>query len=166
MTDYNKDFNETMEMLDKVPGVKEHLNSFEVKMGGKILKKRVALKWTTDRLIKECRNQNVTITQLSLAKIECGVKEIRHELYEEVYCVLCSNNKSITDKEKNKKAFYDSAIRYMGEHYDVDKVFAEKLVNYYFDKIDTEDVITQQLGPDYFALEVLIAEGITLYKPM
>ncbi len=41
-----------MELLDQVPGVKEHMNSFEVIMGEKILKRRLELGLTQSDLVE------------------------------------------------------------------------------------------------------------------
>lgn len=74
------------------------------------------------------------------------------------------NNIMVEDKKSS--LFFDSMKKYMVENYRVSSDLVEKLVNKYRDKIDTDDITTQHLGPDYFALQILMVEKIIQYKPI
>lgn len=70
-------------------------------------------------------------------------------------------------KITNSKAnFSSSAARFMNEHYHIDLKVAKDLMTKYIDEIDVNDHTTQQLGADYFAIQILMAENIIPYKPM
>lgn len=74
------------------------------------------------------------------------------------------NNIMVEDKKSS--LFFDCMKKYMEENYRVSSDIVEKLVNKYKDKIDTDDITTQHLGPDYFALQILMVEKIIQYKPI
>lgn len=88
MADYNQDFNEVMELLQTVPGVTEHLNSLQVRLGKEILKRRMELGWTQSTLVKNCALQGISITQPMLSKMESGMKNIEARTYQNVISVL------------------------------------------------------------------------------
>lgn len=89
MTDYNKDFNEVMDLLKTVPGVNEHLETLQVKLGKQILKRRLELGWTQTQLVEECKTRGIkNLTQPMLSKIESGTKNIESNTYEKVLQVL------------------------------------------------------------------------------
>lgn len=89
MTDYNKDFNEVMALLKTVPGVTEHLESIQVKLGKEILKRRLELGLTQSIIVDYLRNQHgFPITQPMLSKMESGVKNIESQTYQKVFDAL------------------------------------------------------------------------------
>lgn len=88
MIDFDKDFNEVMDLLKTVPGVKEHLQSFEVQMGKQILQRRLELGWTQQELVQLCREMGVNITQPMLSNIENGSKNVESHSYNGVLDVL------------------------------------------------------------------------------
>lgn len=88
MTNHNKDFNDSMSHLDRVPEVKEHSNKFEVRLATKIIKRRLDLQWTQSRLIEVCKLQGFTVTQTELGKIESGMNDIDSKVYLQVYNIL------------------------------------------------------------------------------
>jgi len=88
MTDYNRDFNEVMDLLKTVPGVSEHLDSLQVKLGKEILKRRMELGWTQARLVEKCILHGVSLTQPMLSKMESGMKNIEARTYQNVMTVL------------------------------------------------------------------------------
>lgn len=70
-------------------------------------------------------------------------------------------------KTQNSKAnFSNSAARFMNEHYHIDLKVAEDLMAKYIDEIDVNDHTTQQLGADYFAIQILMAEELIPYQPI
>lgn len=73
---------------------------------------------------------------------------------------------AIKERTDNRKIFSDSAVEYMHENYAVNKVRAQELMSAYIDKINVNDPITQHLGPDYFAIQILMAEEIIPYQAM
>lgn len=88
MNDYNKDFNEVMDLLKTVPGVTEHLNSLQVKLGKEILKRRIELGWTQAKLVEICNSKDVSLTQPMLSKMETGIRNIEAKTYQNVMNVL------------------------------------------------------------------------------
>lgn len=73
---------------------------------------------------------------------------------------------AIKERTDNRKVFSDSAVDYMHENYAINKVRAQELMSAYIDEINVNDPITQHLGPDYFAIQILMAEEIIPYQPM
>ena len=88
MTNYDKDFNEVMELLKTVPGATEHLNSIQVQLGKEILKRRIELGWTQLKLVQELNFRGVPMTQPTLSKMEIGVRNIDAETYQKVFDIL------------------------------------------------------------------------------
>lgn len=88
MTDYNKDFNEIMDLLKTVPGVTEHLDSLQVKLGKEILKRRMELGWTQAKLVANCNSRGIPLTQPMLSKMETGMRNIEAKTYQNVIDVL------------------------------------------------------------------------------
>ncbi|QQK76399.1 helix-turn-helix transcriptional regulator [Salicibibacter cibarius] len=81
------------DLLKQVPGVKEHLESFPVKMGKKIMKRRIDLGLTQQDIVqlvaKQARSQGQRpITQATISKIETGHSGIKGETYDKVLQVL------------------------------------------------------------------------------
>lgn len=73
---------------------------------------------------------------------------------------------AIKERTDNRKVFSDSAVDYMHENYAVNKVRAQELMSAYIDAINVNDPITQHLSPDYFVIQILMAEEIIPYQPM
>lgn len=88
MTNYNKDFDAVMDLLKSVPGVTEHLESLQVKLGKEILKRRMELGWTQAQLVKQCNAKGLPITQPMLSKMESGMRNIESKTYQSVMDVL------------------------------------------------------------------------------
>lgn len=65
----------------------------------------------------------------------------------------------------NRELFFGSGmINYMVEHHQVDHIIAALITSKYIKDIDVEDATVQHLGPDYFAIQVLMAEKIIPYR--
>lgn len=88
MTNYNKDFDAIMDLLKTVPGVTEHLDSLQVKLGKEILKRRMELGWTQAQLVEKCNAKGMRITQPMLSKMESGMRNIESQTYQSVMDVL------------------------------------------------------------------------------
>ncbi|PGP18671.1 hypothetical protein COA01_23295 [Bacillus cereus] len=65
-----------MELLQTVPGAKEHLSSIPVQFGKEILKRRIELNWTQEQLIKELSIRGVSLDKYTISKMESGLKSI------------------------------------------------------------------------------------------
>lgn len=66
----------------------------------------------------------------------------------------------------NQIIFAYSIIDYMREHHDVDNSIGVRITFKHIRDIDVEDATAQHLGADYFALQIMMAEGIIPYRPM
>lgn len=88
MSNLDKDFNEIMDLLLTVKGVKEHLDSIQVRLGKEILKRRLELGWTQEDVVVHCRELGEPITQSTLSKMESGAKNIKGETYQKVFDAL------------------------------------------------------------------------------
>lgn len=77
-----------MELLDQVPGVKEHMNSFEVIMGEKILKRRLELGLTQSDLVELIKISGKKITQATISKVESGDSTIGTDTYNKILDAL------------------------------------------------------------------------------
>lgn len=88
MKNLGKKHDKLMELLDQVPGVKEHMNSFEVLMGEKILKRRLELGLTQSELVELIRINGQKITQSTISKVECGDATIGTNTYNKVLDAL------------------------------------------------------------------------------
>lgn len=67
---------------------------------------------------------------------------------------------------KSKELFVQSMAKHMVKHFSVQEDEAKEMANKHANDIDTEDVTVQQLGPDYFAIQILMAEKVIPYRPM
>ncbi|AXF55155.1 helix-turn-helix domain-containing protein [Salicibibacter kimchii] len=81
------------DLLQQVPGVKEHLESFPVKMGKKIMKRRINLGLTQEDIVQLVSEQAGSqgqrpITQATISKIETGHSGIKGETYDKVLRAL------------------------------------------------------------------------------
>ena len=81
------------ELLHQVPGVKEHLESFPVKMGKKMMKRRIELGFTQQDVVELVSEHARSlgqrpITQATISKIESGHSGIKGETYDKVLQAL------------------------------------------------------------------------------
>jgi transcriptional regulator with XRE-family HTH domain len=77
-----------MKRLKNVPGVEDHLNKFSVIMGKKILKRRLELGMTQQKVVQLIKEKGGTMTQARLSKIECGDDSITANTYNKVLDAL------------------------------------------------------------------------------
>lgn len=96
------------ELLHQVPGVKEHLGSFPVKMGKKIMKRRIELGLTQHdvvRLVSEHARASGQrpISQATISKIESGHSGIKGETYDKVLQAL--NYDPLSEGSSDRKEF-------------------------------------------------------------
>ncbi|WP_176543275.1 helix-turn-helix domain-containing protein [Bacillus toyonensis] len=85
---FNKKHTDLMDLLNQVPGVKEHMNSMGVRMGGKILKRRLELELTQSDLVKMINDNGDKITQATISKVERGEGTIGSDTYDKIFKVL------------------------------------------------------------------------------
>lgn len=71
----------------------------------------------------------------------------------------------IPNKER-QASFSKAAVQYMNTHHDIPEAQAQELMDKYIEDIETDKPIVQQLGPDYFAIQILMAEGLIPYRPI
>lgn len=81
-------FNEMMQELKSVPGAAQHINSFPVIMGKKILQRRKELNLTQQELIELIKAKNENITQSTLSRAESGDKNIKASTYDKIFQAL------------------------------------------------------------------------------
>lgn len=84
----NERHNNLMDLLDHVPGVKEHMNSFQVQMGQKIMQRRLQLGLTQSELVEAILNSGQKITQATVSKVECGDNTIGSDTYDKILTAL------------------------------------------------------------------------------
>lgn len=77
-----------MRLLDSVPGVTEHMESLEVIMAKKILKRRLDLGLTQSQVVERVYKQGASITQATVSKVECGDKTISTDTYNKIFTAL------------------------------------------------------------------------------
>lgn len=85
---YDKDYNELIELLDKVPGVQEHMNSLEVQLGKKILQRRIKKGLTQSDVVDIVLKQGERITQKTISKVENGDAVIESNTYKKIFKAL------------------------------------------------------------------------------
>ncbi|SOC21517.1 hypothetical protein SAMN05880501_1134 [Ureibacillus xyleni] len=88
MKKFNKQHEELMALLDEVPGVKEHMASFEVNMGEAILKRRLEAGLTQAQVVAIVNSEGEKITQATISKVECGDKTIGSDTYNKIFNAL------------------------------------------------------------------------------
>lgn len=66
----------------------------------------------------------------------------------------------------SKENFSNQAAEYMIQNHNIPPELAYQLMAKYIDEINVNDVTTQQLGSDYFAIQILMAEELIPYQPM
>lgn len=88
VTNLNKQHEELMKLLDTVPGVEEHMQSFEVQIAEKILKRRIELGLTQQQVVERVLEQGGRITQATISKVECGDPAINTETYNKILKAL------------------------------------------------------------------------------
>lgn len=84
----NKQHDDLMRLLDEVPGVEEHMKSFEVQMGEKILEQRLQASLTQTQVVGIVRQQGEAITQATISKVECGDATVGSDTYNKVLKAL------------------------------------------------------------------------------
>lgn len=77
-----------MNLLDQVPGVNEHMNSFEVQMGKEIFQRRLELGLTQSELVEKILKQGDKITQATISKVECGDNTVGSDTYNKIFRAL------------------------------------------------------------------------------
>ncbi|MBT2734119.1 helix-turn-helix domain-containing protein [Bacillus sp. ISL-7] len=85
---FNEKHNNLMDLLDQVPGVIEHMNSFEVTMGKKIFQRRLELGLTQSQLVEIILQGGDKITQATISKVECGDNTIGSDTYNKIFFAL------------------------------------------------------------------------------
>lgn len=88
MEKFNKQHEDLMRLLDEVPGVVEHMQSFEVQMGEKILGRRLQLGLTQTQVVELIRQQGELITQATVSKVESGDTTVTTDTYNKILKVL------------------------------------------------------------------------------
>lgn len=69
-------------------------------------------------------------------------------------------------RTNNREVFLIATVNFISTNYSIDKETAEKMVEEYINQIDVDSPTIQHLGPDYFALQILMIKGVIPYKPM
>lgn len=85
---FGKKHKDLMSLLDQVPGVKEHMNSFEVQMGKKILQRRIELGLTQSQLVDLIIENGERVTQATISKVECGDASVGSDTYNKIFNAL------------------------------------------------------------------------------
>jgi transcriptional regulator with XRE-family HTH domain len=88
MKKFQSKHKDLMDLLDQVPGVKDHMESFEVKMGQQILKRRIELNLTQQKVVEIIQRQGGKITQATISKVERGDNTISTDTYNKIIEVL------------------------------------------------------------------------------
>lgn len=88
MKNLGEEHDELMRLLEGVPGVTEHLNSFEVQMGKKILAKRLQVGLTQEQVVDLVSSQEVSLTRETLSKAETGSKSVGKNIYNAILQAL------------------------------------------------------------------------------
>lgn len=83
-----REHEELKELLMSVPGVKEHLESFSVRVGKIILKRRLEMGFTQQELANLVRQNGDKITQATISNIELGQQGIKSDTYDKVFRAL------------------------------------------------------------------------------
>ncbi|HEU4963169.1 MAG TPA: helix-turn-helix transcriptional regulator [Bacilli bacterium] len=91
----NHDHEELKKLLHSVPGVKEHLESFSVRVGKIILKRRLDLGLTQQQLVDRINSQGEAITQATISKIESGHSGAKSSTYDKIFQALGGLNKLV-----------------------------------------------------------------------
>jgi transcriptional regulator with XRE-family HTH domain len=106
----NKDFNEVMDLLNSIPGVKDHLEKIQVKLGKEILKIRLELGLTHANVVEACKTfGKISIDESKLSQMESGDLSIEENKYKQIYDFLRLildlfskyNDKYISQKKSN-----------------------------------------------------------------
>ncbi|KZZ82525.1 helix-turn-helix domain-containing protein [Bacillus sp. SJS] len=77
-----------MDLLDQVPGVKEHMEKFEVQMAQQILERRIELGLTQAQLVRIIQQQGERITQATISKVESGDSAVGADTYNKILHAL------------------------------------------------------------------------------
>jgi hypothetical protein len=83
------DHDELMKELEEVPGVKEHMESFQVRMAHAIMARRMDLRWTQEQLAEQVtRLTGEPMTQKTISRLEGGSPGIKAETYDKILRAL------------------------------------------------------------------------------
>lgn len=88
MKKLNKQHEDLMKLLDEVPDVRDHMESFEVQMAEEILERRLQIGLTQIQVVEIVRQQGERITQATISKIECGDTTVGSDTYNKVLRAL------------------------------------------------------------------------------
>ncbi|HLQ72984.1 MAG TPA: helix-turn-helix transcriptional regulator [Bacillota bacterium] len=88
MKSLNKQHEDLMKLLDDVPGVEDHMRSFEVQMAERILERRLQIGLTQTQVVDIVREQGGSITQATISKVECGDATVGSDTYNKVLKAL------------------------------------------------------------------------------
>lgn len=88
MKKLGKKHEDLMRLLDQVPGVEDHMESFEVIMGQKILQRRIELGLTQSQLVERICAQGDRITQATISKVETGDGTVGSDTYNKIFKAL------------------------------------------------------------------------------
>lgn len=70
------------------------------------------------------------------------------------------------DFDTAEEGFKKQIVRHMVEHFTIQEEQALAMASKYAGDIQVNDPFVQQLGADYFAIQILMAEKIIPYQPM
>lgn len=83
-----KTHEDVMELLDQVPGVKEHLRKYSVQAGAGILKLRIKKGLTHVELVEFLERKGVFVIEAELEAMEVGSETVPDSLYRDVLSAL------------------------------------------------------------------------------
>lgn len=85
---FNKKHDDLMKLLHQVPGVKEHMERFEMKMGIEVFRRRVELGLTQAELVEMINQNGEKITQATISKVERGEINVSSDTYNKIFNAL------------------------------------------------------------------------------
>ncbi|MBD1373400.1 helix-turn-helix transcriptional regulator [Hazenella sp. IB182357] len=77
-----------MTMLEEIPAVKEHKESFAVRMSRQIIKRRMELGWTQGKLAEEVSKLGEPMQQSTISRIESSSPGTKAETYDKILKAL------------------------------------------------------------------------------
>lgn len=80
----SKNHEDLKQILNQVPGVKEHLAKPSIFKGKQILKRRIELGLTQTDLIDKARKNGIILTQSTLSKAESGHEGITNGTFDKI----------------------------------------------------------------------------------
>ncbi|WP_017187345.1 hypothetical protein [Alkalibacillus haloalkaliphilus] len=84
----SKNHEEVKNLLDRVPGVSEHMNKLSVQKGKTILKRRVDLGLTQIDMVEKLSEMGFNISKQTLSMTEGGHEEVVSFVYDNISAVL------------------------------------------------------------------------------